>query len=283
MFSYRNLRKNTFAGKGGSTVGPICLSGFKTLLMATYEPNLVHTGVGRAVPSRFIETRRYPAVIHNMYKLIRRISDTFFPRPDRPWNDDATSTAPQIGKKRRMSEDDDLPPPASIKKHRTGLAAEDTLILGREEVSSPTQEREGTVDGVKEVTKGVREVELEESAKEEASEVPVATEAAAAVPLPDSPVIEAQAEAVEAASPDAPAEDSKDETSQKPEDNPSEPAVLEAEKEKAVVELEADNAEAVATSDATSTPIEETTTIHDTADEVTPEEVTKEDVAETAA
>ena len=58
-----------------------------------------------------------------------------------------------------MSDDEDVPEPSSIKRHRTDLTAEDTVIL--EEASLPTPEQEGNADGVKEVTKGVREVELE--------------------------------------------------------------------------------------------------------------------------
>ncbi|EKM57182.1 uncharacterized protein PHACADRAFT_254770 [Phanerochaete carnosa HHB-10118-sp] len=185
-----------------------------------------------------------------MYKLIRRISSTFLPRPDRPWNDDATSNAPQIGKKRRMSDDEEVPAPASMKKHRTGLRAEDTVIL--EEPSEETQEQEGTTDGVKEVTEGVREVELEDNTEADASEEPVTTETAAAVPLPDSPVLEAQTETIESVSPEALAE-VKAEAAEHPEDSTMEPAASEAGEEKAVEKTGTDTAEGIATSDATST------------------------------
>lgn len=209
----------------------------------------------------------------------------------------ATSNAPQIGKKRRMSDDEDVPALASIKKHRIGLQAEDTVIL--EETSASTQEQDGIADGVNEVTEGVREVELEESPKADAiaSEEPVATETAAAIPLPDSPVLEAQMETDETnevVSPDASAE-AKEETAQKPEgssaepsapeaeDSSAEPAAPEAEKEKTAEEKERDTANhEVATSDATSTLAADVTTHAITDDTAPEEEKAKEDVTEAA-
>ncbi|KAI1786884.1 acid protease [Ganoderma leucocontextum] len=181
--------------------------------------------------------RPFPEV---MYKLIRRISSGFFPRPDRPWSEDgacfpssldrarhgltlaficlrylpfstsfrnlldgywiwiytytATSTAPQIGRKRRLStpEPDDEHErehtPAS-KKLRAESEADATPGP-----ATPVPETEE----VKEVTKGVEEVELEEkpSAAEEVKEKDVeeaSAEAkeAAAIPLPDSPQLKA--------------------------------------------------------------------------------------------
>ncbi|OCH94592.1 hypothetical protein OBBRIDRAFT_710117, partial [Obba rivulosa] len=119
-----------------------------------------------------------------MYKLIRRISNSFFPRPDRPWNEDATSNAPQIGRKRRLSadeHDDDVP--SSAKKHRReSVEAADEPAL-REE---PSVRAGKDTEGVKEVTKGVREVELDERDTPSTSVPPEAT----AVPLPDSPTLQ---------------------------------------------------------------------------------------------
>ncbi|KAF7799671.1 hypothetical protein EIP86_010911 [Pleurotus ostreatoroseus] len=145
-----------------------------------------------------------------MYKLIRRISSSFFSRPDRPWNEDATSTAPQIGQKRRHSsedDDEDVPTPSGSgsKRHKASLPKrhEDVKAdLESQNHSSQTPEaKEG--EGVKEVTQGVQEVELED--KSDAAEDAAG---AAAVPLPDSPVIKAQPDA---ASPDTtPEETAKD-------------------------------------------------------------------------
>ncbi|KAI0733284.1 hypothetical protein C8Q72DRAFT_751501, partial [Fomitopsis betulina] len=113
-----------------------------------------------------------------MYKLIRRISSSFFPRPDRPWSEDATSSAPQIGRKRRLSSTESEPEPAA-KKQRSESVDVSAKAQAREEtpvrVGNQTEEPE-----VKAVTKGVKEFELED--KPAAS-----TEVAAAVPLPESP------------------------------------------------------------------------------------------------
>jgi len=132
-----------------------------------------------------------------MYKLIRRISSSFFPRPDRPWGEDATSTAPQIGRKRRYSstEPDDDESTSALKRHRL-----DT-IDPEQDASRP---EEG--EGVKEVTKGVQGVEIEAGGKttETTSDIPAV--AAAAIPLPDSPVLEAQQESTEPVINDSPEE-----------------------------------------------------------------------------
>ncbi|KAI9056356.1 hypothetical protein FKP32DRAFT_1682316 [Trametes sanguinea] len=125
-----------------------------------------------------------------MYKIIRRISSSFFPRPDRPWSEDATSTAPQIGRKRRLStnEDEERETTPSAKKHRAG--SESAPESAREQ--SPSQPGKETAE-VKEVTEGVREVELEDGktpAPASVCDVPAekaGVEEAAAVPLPDSP------------------------------------------------------------------------------------------------
>ncbi|KAL4250995.1 hypothetical protein ABKN59_006578 [Abortiporus biennis] len=108
-----------------------------------------------------------------MYKLIRRISSSFFPRPDRPWSEDATSTAPQIGRKRRYSstEPDDEASSSTAKKHRLDL----TEAQGAEPATKEDTLKEA--EAVKEVTKDAA--------------------IAAAVPLPESPELNAQKESTE--------------------------------------------------------------------------------------
>ncbi|KAH9947796.1 hypothetical protein B0H21DRAFT_661150, partial [Amylocystis lapponica] len=115
-----------------------------------------------------------------MYKLIRRISSSFFPRPDRPWSEDATSSAPQIGRKRRLSTTEPDEPSPSVKKHRAESPEGSDDASQRD--ASPSRPGKET-EGVKQVTKGVREVELEEGNRRDAP----ADADAAAVPLPDSP------------------------------------------------------------------------------------------------
>jgi hypothetical protein len=99
-----------------------------------------------------------------MFKLLRRISSSIYPRPDRPWSDDATSNAPTIGRKRRLSdEDDDVQDAGSSRKRRAPLEREGTSELGELRVKGTEPD-----PGVKEVTRGVKEVELEDK-KEESS------------------------------------------------------------------------------------------------------------------
>jgi len=199
-------------------------------------------------------------------RLVRRISTSFFPRPDRPWNDDVTSTAPQIqiGKKRRFDDDDDddtdaMHPPSTpatpgtpdapgtprkelaygsvMKKQKVKVDVDmgEAVADGEEKgEGQTTQSVNGdalaTEEAVKEVTEGVREVEIRSSSSQSApsqqaeaeaedavvpesrssaspadeslseatvSGVPVEAATAAAVPLPDSPVLQAQTEETE--------------------------------------------------------------------------------------
>ena len=101
----------------------------------------------------------------------------------------ATSTAPQIGQKRRLSpelDDDEPSTPSSVKRMRR----EDTEMIDVEEqeVSQASGSTSQDVkEGVKEVTQGVKEVELEDIKEDGVAE---AVESAAAVPLPDFPVLE---------------------------------------------------------------------------------------------
>lgn len=107
----------------------------------------------------------------------------------------ATSTAPQIGRKRRLSTDEqeERETTPSAKKQRAEL--EEQAESKRDQ--SPSQPGKETEE-VKEVTEGVREVELEDGKVASTShavdgEAPAegSTEEAAAVPLPDSPELKA--------------------------------------------------------------------------------------------
>ena len=127
----------------------------------------------------------YPSYYHPtssfiMFKLLRRISSSIYPRPDRPWSDDgasflnivflrnliqfiitATSNAPTIGRKRRLSDEDgdgdDVRDAGSSRKRRVPLEREDTSELGELRVKGTEID-----PGVKEVTRGVKDVELED-------------------------------------------------------------------------------------------------------------------------
>ncbi|OBZ76713.1 hypothetical protein A0H81_03227 [Grifola frondosa] len=127
-----------------------------------------------------------------MYKFIRRISNSFFPRPDRPWSEDATSTSPQIGHKRRHSstEPDGLDSLRSLKKKREeSMVPSDSTSLRDDSPSRPGKETEE----VKDVTEGVREVDLKDRPS-----LPVSAPLdASVVPLPDSPVLQATRQAQE--------------------------------------------------------------------------------------
>jgi hypothetical protein len=130
-----------------------------------------------------------------MFGLIRRISYSVIPRPDRPWEDDrmltisaegtrsdlqrvfiATSNAPHKGKKRRMSASEEPEPDmqqANQKKVRgessTPSVADSSEVHDR--LSTPVPQAE--TKEVKEVTQGVKDVELEVGSAPES------------VPLPD--------------------------------------------------------------------------------------------------
>lgn len=87
-----------------------------------------------------------------------------------------------------MSDDEDEPSTPSIKKSRTRLFPKEGEVS--EEGLFQTENDE-TAEGVKEVTKGVQDVELEVTKKTSDDDVVPATEEAAAVPLPESPVLQA--------------------------------------------------------------------------------------------
>jgi len=102
-----------------------------------------------------------------MFKVLRRISSSIYPRPDRPWGDDATSNAPSIGRKRRMNDEDaDGEESGSTRKRRGQLERQDTSELSELGVKGV---KGSEVDpDVKQVTRGVKEVDLED--KKEGSE-----------------------------------------------------------------------------------------------------------------
>ncbi|KAJ3781643.1 hypothetical protein GGU10DRAFT_366114 [Lentinula aff. detonsa] len=119
-----------------------------------------------------------------MFGLIRRISNSVFPRPDRPWDDDATSNAPKVGRKRRLSSterdsDEDKDEQSRSKKHR-GDTPQTPLELPEEtafDLKNTEHTSQVDSEGVKEVTQGVKAVELEVKKMVEhgdKAEVPVA-------------------------------------------------------------------------------------------------------------
>ncbi|KAF7978760.1 hypothetical protein HWV62_25683 [Athelia sp. TMB] len=103
--------------------------------------------------------------------LVRRISGSFLPRSDRPWPEDGeyrrvflvpnapTSTAPTIGRKRRLSTPVDEEEENTAKKARgnEGAATRDV---------SPVQMLVKETEEVTQVTQGVKEVELDETKPE---------------------------------------------------------------------------------------------------------------------
>ncbi|KAF4579456.1 hypothetical protein EYR40_000375 [Pleurotus pulmonarius] len=124
-----------------------------------------------------------------MFNLVRRISRSFIPRPDRPWEEDPTSNAPQIGRKRRLSTTElgDGPsdeerltkrgrgalPPVAVEATTENTSRDDT----RE--ASPVSPPHGATpdqEDVKEVTEGVKEVELEDKKEIEPESVPLPVE-----------------------------------------------------------------------------------------------------------
>ncbi|KDQ32868.1 hypothetical protein PLEOSDRAFT_1091231 [Pleurotus ostreatus PC15] len=124
-----------------------------------------------------------------MFNLVRRISRSFIPRPDRPWEEDPTSNAPQIGRKRRLSTTElgDGPsdeerltkrgrgalPPVAVETTTENTSQNDT----RE--ASPVSPPHGATtdqEDVKEVTEGVKEVELEDKKEVGPESVPLPVE-----------------------------------------------------------------------------------------------------------
>ncbi|KAJ8455555.1 hypothetical protein ONZ45_g5157 [Pleurotus djamor] len=120
-----------------------------------------------------------------MFNLVRRISRSLIPRPDRPWEEDPTSNAPQIGRKRRLSTTEFGGGPIEEERLTKRGKGELAAVTGASE--SDTRENSPNLasssspveqEDVKEVTEGVKEVELED--KSVAPRV-----APESVPLPD--------------------------------------------------------------------------------------------------
>ncbi|KAF9255850.1 hypothetical protein L218DRAFT_1081630 [Marasmius fiardii PR-910] len=119
-----------------------------------------------------------------MFGLIRRISGSIIPRPDRPWEEDATSNAPQVGRKRRRSSagvgDEDPYAETELSKKRV---RGDTPLTQDGTPSSTPQPADS--EGLKEVTKGVKEVELEDKEKTKGEEKTAEDIHPETVPLPE--------------------------------------------------------------------------------------------------
>jgi len=102
-----------------------------------------------------------------MFKVLRRISSSIYPRPDRPWSDDATSNAPSIGRKRRMNDEDaDEQEMGSSRKRRGQVERQDTSSSELGELGVKKVKDTEVDSGVKQVTRGVKEVELEDKKEE---------------------------------------------------------------------------------------------------------------------
>lgn len=120
-----------------------------------------------------------------MFKFLRRVSTSFLSRPDRPWREDVTSNAPTIGRKRRFSfinHDDEEEEFGSINGKRPRTEA---MQLDGVEASTKDSDKERTEgEEVKFVTKGVKQVDLEDTGVQAP---PVHPEA---IPLPESPSLQ---------------------------------------------------------------------------------------------
>ncbi|KAG9313796.1 hypothetical protein JVU11DRAFT_6156 [Chiua virens] len=119
-----------------------------------------------------------------MFQFIRRVTVSLLPRPDRPWREDATSHAPTIGRKRTHSaanHDDESA--STAKRMKTDLVRPETESDSASEGENPKADGNIEQKDVKEVTKGVKEVDLED--KDEAEDV--SSTRPDCVPLPDSP------------------------------------------------------------------------------------------------
>jgi len=144
-----------------------------------------------------------------MFGLIRRISHSVIPRPDRPWADDPTSNAPQKGKKRRLSSTEPEPDADAEEAAKKKIRGESTASdAGSSQLESKA---------VKEVTQGVNEVDLADA------EAAVAPEA---VPLPDEESDELDEPASESTPPpEAEAEAEVDDNASSVNEEQSEPLV----------------------------------------------------------
>lgn len=102
-----------------------------------------------------------------MFNLIRRISGSVHPRSDRPWNDDPTSNAPTLRKRRRDSSEHVRDEEEEARKKRAKPVVEEEPREGLQgeilSAAGPSAtEPEKETPEVKEVIQGVQEVELED-------------------------------------------------------------------------------------------------------------------------
>jgi len=144
-----------------------------------------------------------------MFKLIRRISSSVFPRNDRPWADDATSTAPTIRMKRKLSSVDmdlDTSVGSLSKKSRRGKDADpsdDEEPTSSPVTSSPLLPRSSPPpEEVKEVTTGVKEIELDQKPDVPLSNLSEVVEPSVTLDTGTSVQAEEGAEAEECATPE---------------------------------------------------------------------------------
>jgi len=109
-----------------------------------------------------------------MIGLFRRISHSVIPRPDRPWEDDPTSNAPHKRKRRLSLTDRDSDPDmeqSSQKKIRGDSVGSSVTDVVQEGSPAPLPQTE--TQEVKEVTQGVKDVELAEAAAPESVPLPM--------------------------------------------------------------------------------------------------------------
>jgi hypothetical protein len=115
-----------------------------------------------------------------MFKLFRRISYGVIPRSDRPWEEDPTSNAPQVRRKRRLSSiERDPEEEQAHKKKARGDSATPSVADAEGKFLVPTPQVD--TQEVKDVTQGVEEVVLD--GKDDGTSADVA--APETIPLPD--------------------------------------------------------------------------------------------------
>ncbi|KAF8958969.1 hypothetical protein BDZ97DRAFT_1430280 [Flammula alnicola] len=133
-----------------------------------------------------------------MFNLIRRISYGVIPRPDRPWEEDPTSNAPNTRRKRRLSSterDATGDEEQANKKKARGESATPSVVDAEGTSMAPAPQ--GDTKEVKEVTQGVEEVALDGKDDEQA---PAAPES---IPLPEEKSGELDEEPTDATPPEA--------------------------------------------------------------------------------
>jgi len=95
-----------------------------------------------------------------MFKLFRRISYGVIPRSDRPWEEDPTSNAPRVRRKRRLSSTERDPEEEQAhKKKARGDSATPSVADAEGKSLVPTPQVD--TQEVKDVTQGVEEVVLD--------------------------------------------------------------------------------------------------------------------------